>query len=422
MKALAIRLTSDRVLTAVLLGFLAYVSATIAMQTDQPIWWAGTAICGAVGVGLLARQRWAELTAIGLLLAIVLGKVFRLINEGWSWKQALFAVGISMIAYGLWKNPDSGFFSNDEDDTPADAGGSEPMISLVHLRSSQRYLEPVVLAHALSDAWGIRIAGPDDDPEQADGFVAGDNPLFIVMVQKPSSAVFMVHNHDQSYFDEPGEVAGKVPNLRFAEVIRDHNAWLAVDLMRAGETALEEAAAYQMIGKAVAILADDDVMAIVYPQHNYFNLWSDDLESMLCGDEPLEALLKEVKAPVYGVPDGDLIENAITEARERWPEFVEVFQSRSPGDERFLVKARFEGDDGEVEHMWFQVFGLEPEYIHGHLINDPLHTSQLKNGSQVEVPVTDVSDWICPGPNDEPLGNFTHQAVVAAANATSEGP
>lgn len=273
----------------------------------------------------------------------------------------------------------------------------------------------------LTSGWNLNIIGGEDgDVDNSDGFVAGESPLFIVMVQKPVFAMFMVHNHDKNYFDEPEDVAGSVPNLRFAEIIRDHTAWLAVDLMQVKDTKLDQVEAYRLIGKAISTLADDDVMAILCPQHHFFNLWSAELEKILCGDSPLDALQEEVKAPVIGVPDGDTIESAIAEARRRWPEFAAIFKNRQPDDDRFIVKAPFTGEDGQVEHMWLQVFGLEPEYVHGHLVNHPMHTTKLKQGSQVEVPVAEVSDWVCPDAEGNPLGNFTHQAIAQAAKAKRE--
>ena len=277
-----------------------------------------------------------------------------------------------------------------------------------------------MLANALSEAWGLKIIGGEGDADEADGFVAGDNPLYLVMVKKPTFAMFMVHNRDTPYFDDPEEVASHMPNLRFAEIIRDHNAWLAVDLMQVSDSKIEQDEAYRLIGKAVSMLADDDVMAILCPQHHFFNLWSPELEKILCGDSPLDALKEEIKAPVIGVPDGETIANAIAEARRRWPEFVTIFKNRQPDDERFIVKAPFTGEDGQVEHMWLQVFGLEPEYVHGHLVNHPMHTTKLKQGSQVEVAVADVSDWVCPDAEGNPLGNFTQQAISQAAKQKRE--
>lgn len=422
MKSLLNRVISNWNIAAGLLGMWAwgiYLGAVKVQQTSLWILFAGMVI---VALGLVLRQGWARVTALGILGLMALLKLSSLVTKGFTLNQLLYAIGIGVVAYYLWKEPDKGIIDDFSGGLESDnSEPPKPMISLVHLRASQRYLEPVVLANALSEAWGAHIfAGDGDPPDDADGFVAGDGPLYMVMRTKPSFAMFIVHNHDRNYFDEPEDVAKSVPNLRFAQIIREHSAWLAVDLMQVSDNSLDQDEAYRMIGKAVSALADDDVMAILCPQYHFFNLWSPELEKMLCGDSPLDALREEVKAPVFGVPDGDAIENAIAEARRRWPEFAAAFKNREPGDDRFIVKAPFVGDDGQTEHMWLQVFGLEPEYVHGHLANDPMHTTKLKKGSQVEVPVAEISDWLCPDTEGNALGNFTHEAVKAAAKPTAE--
>jgi uncharacterized protein YegJ (DUF2314 family) len=340
--------------------------------------WGVFAVFAAPIPGLLLRMRWARLAGIALLSWLLVNRAYGLVTREFKWNSLWHAGALGFIAYGLWKKPDSGIMdeSVEEEGVETEKEESKPIISLVHLRCQQRYLEAQVLANALSEAWGLNIVG--------------------------------------------GEVARTMPNRRFAEIIRDHGSWLAVDLMEAMDTKMAHDEAYRMIGKAISALADDDVMAIMCPQHQFFNLWSPALESMLCGDSPLDALREEVKAPVFGVPDGDAIQHAIAEARRRWPEFATAFKNRLPDDDRFLVKAPFTGENDQTEHMWLQVFGLEPEYVHGHLMNDPLHPTKLKKGSQVEVPVAEISDWICPDAKDEALGNFTHQAVLQAAKQQNE--
>ncbi len=84
---------------------------------------------------------------------------------------------------------------------------------------------------------------------------------------------------------------------------------------------------------------------------------------------------------------------AVETARRRWPEFVEAFQTRSGNSEdKFSVKAPIESN-GNVEFIWLDVIGLEPDYIHGTLANDPVDLGDLVLGSQVEVPVKDLNDW-----------------------------
>lgn len=432
MKAFFDRLTAMWNIAAAMLVFLAWGVFLIASENQSSLFWALFALLAVVAGGLVMRRQWARKIALVLLLWMVAMKIYGLVKHPFSWKQAGYLIGFGTLAYYLWRRPDEGFldgFSSKPAKTSADAkdgadegdGDAKPIISLVQLRGQQRYLEAPMLAHALSAAWELNIVGGDDaDADQADGFVAGDSPMFVVMVRKPTFAMFLVHNHDNNYFDEPAEVAAGVPNLRFAQIIREHDAWLAVDLMQVKDTGLDHDEAYRLIGKAISALADDDVMAIVCPQHHFFNLWSPVLEAILCGDSPLDALQEEVKAPVIGVPDGEVIAHAIAEARRRWPEFVACFKAREPGDERFIVKAPFLGEDEQTEHMWLQVFALEPEYVHGHLVNHPMHTTKLKQGSQVEVPVAEVSDWVCPDAQGNALGNFTQQAISAAAKAKAQ--
>lgn len=429
MKAWINRITANWNVVAALLGLWAFFAYLVARVLHSVPFWALFILLVATVIGLLFRLALARSMAILILILAALNKVVSLFTNGFTWRQALYATGIAALAYYFWKEPDNGLLDdwgggekNDKQDGKEEAEGSdEPMISLVHLRQQPRYLEAAVLANALSEAWGLEIFGGDGEPsEDGAGVVAGNSPFFMVIVRKPSFCIFSVHNHDRNYFDEPEEVAKGVTNRRFAEVIREHSSWLSVDLVRIEDSSVAQDEAYRMIGKAVSALADDDVMAIVCPQHNFFNLWTTELEEVLCGEWPLDAMKREVKAPVYGVPDGDAIEDAIQQARERWPEFVAAFKIREPGDERYLVKARFVGEDDEAEHMWVQVIGLEPEYVHGHLCNDPMHTKKLKQGSQVELPVADVSDWVCPDAEGNPLGNFTHQAVMNAAKAPAK--
>jgi len=427
MKSFINRLTSNWNVAALLLGFHAWAWVTIGKWTHNLQAKIVGALLAVTALALIMRLRWARLVGAAMLIWICGTKAYGLVAREFSLKQAFFALGFGVLAYYLWTEPDSGLFDSFTSD---EASGSDskqneeedtkPIISLVHLRRQPRYLESQVLANALSEAWGLKIIGGEGDAEEADGFVAGDNPLYLVMVKKPSFAMFMVHNRDTHYFDDPEEVASHMPNLRFAEIIRDHNAWLAVDLMQVSDSKIEQDEAYRLIGKAVSMLADDDVMAILCPQHHFFNLWSPELEKILCGDSPLDALKEEIKAPVIDVPNGETIANAIAEARRRWPEFVTIFKNRQPDDERFIVKAPFTGEDGQVEHMWLQVFGLEPEYVHGHLVNHPMHTKKLKQGSQVEVAVAEVSDWVCPDAEGNPLGNFTQQAISQAAKQKRE--
>lgn len=375
------------------------------------------------------------------LAALGVHRLYMLLFSGFTWGRASWTFAFLFLAWYVWRKPDEGFLASDTDEDEADAGSDRPgkrrqnhkspadenasddddtpIISLVHLRRQPRYLEPAVLAEALSEAWNLKISAMDvqsngddeNDDDGADGFVGGGESIYVVVLRKPVGMVFTIHNHDLPYFDDPEAVTRRVPNLRLAKIIEEHQSWLSVDLVRAEDGAPATSTVYPMIGKAIAALADDDVLGIFCPQHNYLNLWSAELEEALTGPNPLLVFHQEVAAPVIGVPDGDDIETAIAKAREQWPDFVAAFNSRQPEDIRYAVKAPFTAENGQTEHMWLQVFALEPEYVHGHLMNDPFHSRKLKKGSQVEVPVGEISDWLCPGKDGRPMGNFTDKVV-----------
>lgn len=410
------RLFYFRNLAILLLIAQAYLYIRIGILMDAPWRYAVAGVAAICVVGLFLQKRWALKLSMVVLLGFALGKA-SLINPGnYSFSVLLQTAALIYVAWGLWKELNAGVMDQDE---VHDAGEEEeaPIISLVQLRSRLRYLEPEVLAQALSEAWDLTLVTDVENTEKSDGFVAGANPALMVMVTQPIRAFFTIHNREMSYFDEPEEIAKNVSNLRFAEIIRDHTAWLSVDFIRSSNPEFPMDEAYRMIGKAIAALADDETLAVYCPEHQYFNLWSEELEQTLGGENPLSIFQQEVKAAVIQVPDGDTIDAAIAEARRRWPEFVAAFQARAPEDTRFIVKAPFTSEDGDTEHMWLEVFGLEPEYVHGHLLNEPFHNKKLKAGSQVEVAVNDVSDWICPDAEDNPMGNFTTQIVRSSAKA-----
>ncbi|WP_166647071.1 DUF2314 domain-containing protein [Prosthecobacter fusiformis] len=394
----------------------------------QPWRYIFAGIAVVLSIALIGRARWAILPGVIALSVFALAKIQLVFDGSFTWRTLIAAIGLLFAARGLWKNPDANIFTDDENDEPPPAAPEDmpaqdhdekPLISLVQLRSSPRYLEPEVLAHALSEAWELKITSDKEESENADGFISHAGPVYMIMVTKPVFIFFTLHNHDSPYFDDPEELAEKVSNLRFSEIIRSHSAWLSLDFIQSSNSTFAADKAYQMIGKAIAALADDQTQAVFCPQHNHFNLWSSELEKTLTGDNPLGVFREEVKAAVIRVQGSGSMEEAIQKARQRWHEFVSAFNVREPGDTRFIIKAPFTSDEGDTEHMWVEVFGVEPEYVHGHLLNDPFHHKKLKSGSQVEVPVAEVSDWICPDADGNPLGNFTSHIVHEAARNKS---
>jgi len=101
----------------------------------------------------------------------------------------------------------------------------------------------------------------------------------------------------------------------------------------------------------------------------------------------------------------------VAEARRRWPEFVEAFRAKA--GENFGVKAPLTVDD-DREFIWIEVVGLEPDYVHGTLGNEPVALGWLKMGDRVEVPVKDVTDWAYLR-DGQPVGMFSVKVLDAVA-------
>ena len=95
-----------------------------------------------------------------------------------------------------------------------------------------------------------------------------------------------------------------------------------------------------------------------------------------------------------------------------WPEFVALFEQRDPASDRpFIVKAPFsEGEN--TEFMWMCVTGLSDGCIHGTLANQPHRLETYHEDQQVKVPVDELCDWLCAGPDDQPLGGWSQKVIM----------
>jgi uncharacterized protein YegJ (DUF2314 family) len=82
---------------------------------------------------------------------------------------------------------------------------------------------------------------------------------------------------------------------------------------------------------------------------------------------------------------------AVSEARQRWPEFVKAFEERSRG-QLFSVKGRLT-EGSTVEYMWISVTAIEGSFIYGRLDNQPVTLRRLKLGSRLRLPLSDLNDW-----------------------------
>lgn len=351
-----------------------------------------------IALGKAMGKRWAEWLALLMYLGSVvyLARMWAITPSSLKW--AVFLLIAIWAAWTTWRKLRSSSVENDGEN-------SKPIISLVLLLSQPRYLEDEVLAHIIESAWGGDYT--NEDEQKRDGFVVGRDKIYVV---KSPMGIFTINNFSSSYWQDVQTVVNPLPDLRLRKIVSEHKAWLSVDLISSFENDPTNAAAYAAIVRLINELADDSVLGILRPETNRINEWNGDVQEELLRPRGEERFHKAGNAPVIPVAadDPEMIA-AVEEARRRWPEFVAAYQKRE-ADDTFSIKAAI--TVGEVtEHIWVQVNGIEPEYVHGKLGNEPVDLAGLKLGSRVEVPVADVEDWGCQIGDGKLQGLFTPAVV-----------
>jgi len=357
---------------------------------------AGTygALFAVVGVGLWFNQQWARWAGISMVLFAVGFMGFKMAQRGF---DLLGTTGMVMGLVGcwfMWKE-----FSPEKiaesDDKP------KAMISLVLLLRKPRYLEAKILAQIVSSAWGQEFSSGGDAEEDSSRFVVGKPPMFVI--QSPE-AFFIAYTFPTPYFNDLDAVATELKEIRVAKAVKDHQAWLAVDLITIHDSAQPPESVYPQIAKLVAELAPPDALAIYEPETGKITPWDESLEAALRGPDSLSVFGKPVHPPVIHIDDDDpRMQAAVAEARSRWPEFVEAFNCRD--GKSFSVKAPITSGD-RTEFIWIEVSALSGDSIQGTLGNEPVDLNGFKLGDGVQVPVADLNDWVYIR-NGEPTGLFT---------------
>lgn len=392
---------------AILWLFIGGLALRYGLKTPSPVLWALAAVSLSICAGKLWQKRWADWLAL-VMMGGALGLAgFNLIYQGFSWSRITFVLLSCLGLWNVWKDDIRHSYDGEDDDTE-----NKPMISIALLLSKPRYLEDKVLAHIVESAWGGNYT-QEDSPKQ-DGFVVGESPLYMI---KSPMGMFVVHNFSRPYWDEVDKVAMDIPDLRLRKAVQEHQAWLSVDLLGSGDAESGQAASYAAIIRLIEALADETVLAVTRPATGQMCEWSDDVLEALLRPNGEASFHRSANIPIVEVSaDDPAMKAAVAEARRCWPEFVSAFASRQPQDV-FSVKAPVTRGE-TTEFIWLEVTGLEPDYIHGRLSNAPLALEGLKLGSQIEVPVSEINDWVCVTGDGGPKGGFTIQVVMSRERAS----
>jgi uncharacterized protein YegJ (DUF2314 family) len=275
----------------------------------------------------------------------------------------------------------------------------KPLVALVLLLSRPRDLDLSGIAHIARTALGERFQL--DQADTSGNFVAGEEPSFVL---KYHDWYFLVNSFARPYMEDPEAAAETIGELRLRKAIREHSAWISVDLLGKVQRS-EMAEIYRVIGRLTSALADGDCLAIFAPATGQLNLYDDDSSRLLCGRNPFELFKVCNHPPVVPVSGNDpRLKVAVAKARKQWPQFVTAFENRH-SDQTFSIKARI-GNDAMAEFMWVAVTGLENGWIYGRLDNDPIELESIRCGDRVRVHIRELNDWLFTD-GDQVKGGFT---------------
>jgi len=280
---------------------------------------------------------------------------------------------------------------------------AEPLKSLVLLLRAPRDLTVGQLRQAVATSLGVLCEGTD---KKAANFITDTPPAFLIRVE---GYTLLVNNCDSLYIDRSQNTPENIPNIRLQQVIRDHRAWLSVDLLEAPTNSSFDLI-YQRLGRLIATLTSDDCVGIYCPETNQLNVWHPTLIAHLQGSKPLQAVTELADVPAVRVTANDTqLQEASNAATSMWSIFVNAFEQRHPG-QTFAVKAPFT-DGHETEYMWLLVTEIGENTVIGSLDNDPVYLRNVGAGDTVTVSLDQVNDWLYTD-GEEMVGGFTAEALT----------
>jgi uncharacterized protein YegJ (DUF2314 family) len=84
---------------------------------------------------------------------------------------------------------------------------------------------------------------------------------------------------------------------------------------------------------------------------------------------------------------------AIAKAQATSTDFVRAFHEQKAGTTDFYVKKPYPTPSGSKEHMWISVSDEKDGVLTGTIANEAEETREVKNGQQVTLNLSEISDW-----------------------------
>lgn len=217
-------------------------------------------------------------------------------------------------------------------------------------------------------------------------------------------ALLVVHQCPNPYFEEAW--IREVKDRRLRDRLRSHLGWWSVDWLYPQQET--DRVALAAIAPMVAAIGLEGATSLYLPHAREFHTVTAETHNLLRTRPVAEWFGKADVEPVIDTEEDDAEMNAaITEARRRWPEFVEAYHGRERGF--CCVKAKFRDGDA-VECMWLTVTAISPDTVTGLLDNQPHAIRNVTQGSTTSVPQADVVDWFYPQ-GGQLIGAFTQRVL-----------
>jgi len=237
------------------------------------------------------------------------------------WEQAVSTLALSVGFVFLWR-------------ATSPQQQLTPRHSLVLLLRSPRNVTSELLVPVVKEALGVNLEQKD---LQTSHSISDASSTFRIHAGKYT---FRVNNSVGPYIDRTENTSENIPNVRLQQVVREHVAWLSVDLLEAPQDASSNDI-YQRLGRIIAALADSDCVGLCCPETNQLNVWHPNLITHLQSSTPLQAVAELSEVPAIRVTTNNAdMEEAALKANSMWSVFVNAFEQQRPG-QTFAVKAPF---------------------------------------------------------------------------------
>lgn len=276
----------------------------------------------------------------------------------------------------------------------------DPLISVVLLLKSPMQLTDQRLSEAIVEAWGRDLR------EEANEYFVNKPPVIVIRF---GEFMLLINNAARPYVSEEyrkDKASAEFKELRQRKVVMEHQAFFTVDLMHPRSPGPRmKLSAYRQMCSLAAQFLDDGCLGVSFPETGYLRPYDNQVKTALQSDDPLAGISRTNEVPVVSASADDAaLLAAASEARDRWPEFASAFHARRP-DQMFSVKAPFRDDDN-VEWIWVTASAVHEETVEGTLDNLPLNLKNVREGDQVHVPRSVISDWIYTD-GEKILGGFS---------------